>query len=107
MIYKKYDRISRLVTAILLMLVNLVIVKFSCKLSRLACNLKFGVYTFQPNFKPLTANHSTTVLNGQGYAKSESGSTSRPEIRPTHVRDGFNGHFHQLPPQSVRMKQGL
>ena len=48
MIYKKYDRISRLVTAILLMLVNLVIVN---KLSRLACNLKFGVYTFQPNFE--------------------------------------------------------
>ena len=61
MIYKKYDRISRLVTAILLMLVNLVIVKFSCKLSRLACNLKFGVYTFQPDFEPLTANHSTTL----------------------------------------------
>ena len=61
MIYKKYDRISRLVTAILLMLVNLVIVKFSWKLSRLACNLKFGVYTFQTNFQPLTAKHSTTL----------------------------------------------
>jgi len=61
MIYKKYDRISRLVTAILLMLVNLVIVKFSCKQSRFACNLKFGAYTFQPDFKPLTASHSTPL----------------------------------------------
>ena len=61
MIYKKSDRISRLATAILLMLVNLVIVKFSCKLSRLGYNLKFGVYTFQPDFESLTANHSTTL----------------------------------------------